>query len=130
MTQSRANATPSLADLRARRADLNARLAKGLDALRAKEDAGDTGPQYRGWFAFWERLLAQYEAACDQITAQGGPACDHAPCRAETCAECKTLPLEPAPPAELSAPAPPTAWQDKPAQLALFAQTSSYGQGV
>jgi hypothetical protein len=98
MTQSRANATPSLADLRARRADLNARLAKGLDALRAKEDAGDTGPQYRGWFAFWERLLAQYEAACDQITAQGGPACDHAPCRAETCAECKTLPAAPPPP--------------------------------
>jgi hypothetical protein len=120
----------NLADLRSRRSALNARLSKGLDALRAKEESGDTGPQYREWFAFWGRLLMQYETACDRLTALGAPACDYAPCRAETCAECKTLPQEQALTAELSVPAPPTAWQDKPAQLALFAQASSYGRGI
>jgi len=75
-------------------AALNARLSKGLDALRVKEESGDTGEQYRQWLCTWERLLAQYEDALDRLAAQGGPACDHAPCKAETCAECKTLPLE------------------------------------
>ena len=93
----------NLADLRSRRSALNARLSKGLDALRAKEESGDTGPQYREWFAFWGRLLMQYETACDRLTALGAPVCDYAPCRAETCAECKTLPAAtPPPPAALA----------------------------
>jgi hypothetical protein len=88
----------NLADLRARRAALNARLAKGLDALRQREESGDTGEQYEQWFCIWERLLNEYQDACDQFAALGAPACDYAPCRAETCAECKTLPAAPPPP--------------------------------
>jgi hypothetical protein len=88
----------NLADLRARRDTLLVRLAKGLDALRQREESGDTGEQYEQWFCIWERLLNEYQDACDQFAALGAPACDYAPCRAETCAECKTLPAAPPPP--------------------------------
>jgi len=87
----------SLADLRARRADLNARLARDLDVLRAKEDAGDTGEEYQRWLSAWLGLLAEYEGVCEQI------------------AVCRAQPATPAPPpTPAPAPAPPR-------QLGLFA---------
>jgi hypothetical protein len=102
-------ANPSLADLRARRAALNARLAKGLDALRSKEDAGDTGPEYQQWLSAWLGLLAEYQVLCEQIAARRAQA--------------------PTPPMPSAAPAPPAAWPvDR--QLALFAPANPYGRGV
>jgi len=92
-----ATPTPSLADLQAQRDALTTRLSSGAELLRAKEQEGSTGPQYREWFAVWERLLKKYEAACGQLADLGAPACDYAPCRAETCAECKTQPAAPPP---------------------------------
>jgi hypothetical protein len=96
------------ADLRARRATLNARLARGLDALRAKEDSGDTGPEYQQWLSVWLQLLAEYQVLCEEIAARRG---------------------QPPTPAPAAAPAPSTAWPVGQ-QLALFAQANPYGQGV
>jgi hypothetical protein len=122
-------ASPGLADLCSRRAALTARLNKGRDAVRAKEDAGDTGPEYQRWLDGLLWLESQYCAVCDQIADLDGPACDHAPCKSEMCAECKAQTVKPAPtPAPAAPPAPPAWPVDR--QLALFAQTSSYGRGV
>lgn len=97
-----------LADLRARRAALNARLAKGLDALRSKEDAGDIGLEYQQWLSAWLGLLAEYQVLCEEIAARRAQA--------------------PTPPMPAATPAPP-AWPVGK-QLALFAPASSYGRGV
>jgi len=99
----------SLADLRARRAELNARLARGRDALRAKEDASDTGPEYERWLQAWLGLLAEYQIVCDQIAA----------CRAQAARPGPTSTASrpdgsPTPPAPAATPAPPR-------QLNLFA---------
>jgi len=94
----------NLVDLRARRAALNARLSKGLDALRSKEEAGDTGPEYQSWLAAWQGLLCEYEGLCEQIAA------------------CRALAARPGPtgrPPDGSPPATPAA----PRQLGLFAGT-------
>jgi len=69
----------SLADLRARRAELNARLARGRDALSAKEDADDTGPEYERWLQAWLGLLCEYEGLCEQIDACSAQAATPAP---------------------------------------------------
>jgi|GEM_PF-5860251 hypothetical protein len=73
----------SLVDLRSRRAALNARLSKGLDALRQKEDAGDTGPEYERWLSAWLGLLAEYEGVCEQIDACRAQAARPAPTLSE-----------------------------------------------
>ncbi|MBM3189235.1 MAG: hypothetical protein FJZ90_11005 [Chloroflexi bacterium] len=73
-------ASPSLSDLRAHRSALNARLAKGLDALRAKEEAHDTGgEEYQSRLATWLGLLAQYEIVSDQIATLRAQAATPAP---------------------------------------------------
>jgi len=90
----------SLSDLRARRAELNARLSKGLDALRAKEETHDTGgEEYERWLQGWLSLLCEYEGVCDQIAV----------CRAQA-----ARPAPPPMPAPAAAPAPTM-------QLGLFA---------
>jgi len=99
----------SLADLRVRRAELNGRLSKGLDALRAKEEASDTGPEYERWLQAWLGLLAEYQIVCDQIAA----------CRAQAARPGPTSTASrpdgsPTPPAPAATPAPPR-------QLNLFA---------
>jgi len=94
-----ATPTPSLADLRTRRAELNARLSKGLDALRSKEDAHDIGEEYERWLSAWLSLLCEYEAISDQIATLRSQAARPAP---------------PPTPAPSATPAPPR-------QLGLFA---------
>ncbi len=44
-------------------ATLEARLARGFDVLRQREEAGDTGGEYPRWLAAWLDLLGQYEQA-------------------------------------------------------------------
>jgi hypothetical protein len=100
----------SLADLRARRAALNARLARGQDCLRQREESGDTtSPEYQRLQSAWLGLLAEHEIICSQIAAHRGQV---------------------GKPAPTPAPAPPAVWQDKPAQLVLFAPASSYSRGM
>jgi hypothetical protein len=91
----------NLADLRSRRSALNARLAKGLDALRQREESGDVGPEYQRWLAAWLSLLCEYEGICDEIANLRAQAATPAP-----------TPLTPA-----AVPAPPR-------QLNFFAGTA------
>ncbi|MBM3189626.1 MAG: hypothetical protein FJZ90_12990 [Chloroflexi bacterium] len=103
-------APPSLADLRTRRAELNARLARGRDALRAKEDAGDTGPEYERWLQAWLGLLAEYQIVCDQIAVCRAQAARPGP----TSTASRPDGSPPPTPAPTATPAPPR-------QLNLFA---------
>ncbi|MBM3189866.1 MAG: hypothetical protein FJZ90_14215 [Chloroflexi bacterium] len=96
-------ASPSLSDLRAHRAELNARLSKDLDALRAKEESHDTGDEYLQGLQVWLSILCEYEGVCDQIATLRAQAAKPAP------------PPTP-PPAPSATPAPPR-------QLGLFAGT-------
>ncbi len=85
--------TNSLSDLRARRSSLAERLSRGLDCLRVKEDASDTGPEYERWLSAWLGLLAEYEVISDQIAALRGQATRPAPP--------PPAPAAPAPPRQL-----------------------------
>ena len=60
---------PSLDALYNRRDVLLGRLAKGEAALRAKEEIGETGPDYERWLVAWQALLWEYELVCYQIEA-------------------------------------------------------------
>jgi len=69
----------SLADLRARRAALNARLAKGLASLRQREESGDIGPQYQEELSGWLSRLCEYEILSDEIATLRNQAARPAP---------------------------------------------------
>ncbi|MBM3188834.1 MAG: hypothetical protein FJZ90_08950 [Chloroflexi bacterium] len=84
----------STTDLQTYRDSLLLRLRRGRDAVKAKEETGDVGEQYARWLDTLLGLLTQYEDALDRLADLGAPACNYAPCKAETCAECKVLPTD------------------------------------
>jgi len=61
--------------------DLLARLRRGRDWLKDREESGKTGAEYEHWLTEWLKLLAAYEAACD-LTRQAAGA-PYAPNRAK-----------------------------------------------
>ncbi|MBM3187532.1 MAG: hypothetical protein FJZ90_02295 [Chloroflexi bacterium] len=89
-----ATPTPSLSDLRARRAELNGLLATGLASLRQREESHDTGPQYQEELSGWLSRLCEYEGVNDQIAALRSQAAKPAPPPTPTPAPTATPPRQ------------------------------------